>query len=37
MDAELTAAMIDWRRDLHAHPEFGFEERWRVANVRRAK
>ncbi len=22
--------MIDWRRELHAHPEFGFEE-WRTA------
>ena len=27
MNAELTAAMTDWRRDLHAHPEFGFEEK----------
>ncbi|MEE7465487.1 amidohydrolase [Methylobacterium fujisawaense] len=27
MDAELIAAMTAWRHDLHAHPEFGFEER----------
>jgi len=26
-DAELQREMTVWRRDLHAHPEFGFEER----------
>ncbi len=24
---DLNKQMIDWRRDLHAHPEFGTEEK----------
>ena len=27
IDAGLIAEMTAWRRDLHAHPEFGFEEK----------
>jgi hippurate hydrolase len=30
---ELHAAMRDWRHDLHAHPEFGFEEKRTAAFV----
>jgi hippurate hydrolase len=29
----LEREMIDWRRDLHAHPEFGFEEKLTSAFV----
>ena len=30
-DAELAAALITWRRELHRHPETGWTEFWTTA------
>jgi amidohydrolase len=35
LDSDLAERMLAWRRDLHRHPEFGFEERRTAAFVAR--